>query len=139
MRILKENPHSAEKLGESAFKSWAKKEGAIEIIPKSRNGVGYDFKVKWKDRRNNRKKIGTFEVKGTKRKLGIPDMSVNEFKNYKLKADFIFVAGNVFGPGENILYKIPRKALTRKNLKLKKTYHIKLFQNEREMGRHRIF
>jgi len=123
----------AELLGIAAFKNWVGNNG--EINDTSRLGVGYDFKVKWKDTGLEE----TFEVKGTSKTLKIPDMSIVEFDDkHKLKADYLFVVGNVYNPGEEVFYKIPRVALTKDNLKMKQSYHIRLFQNQKKMGTYKI-
>ncbi len=123
----------AETLGLLAFKNWVGDRG--EILNTSRDGVGYDCKVKWKDTGL----AETYEIKGTAKVLKIPDMSVVEFdESHRLKADFLFVAGNVFETGKEVLFKIPREALTEENLKLKQTYHIRLFQNQKKMGKYRL-
>gem|GEM_PF-4260101 len=120
-------------LGISVFKKWIGERG--EIFDTSRHGVGYDFKVKWNDTGLEE----TFEVKGTAKIMKIPDMSIREFDSDKrLRADYLFVAGNLFNSGQEILYKIPREAMSEENLKLKQTYHIRLFQNKKKMGKYQI-
>jgi len=120
-------------IGILLFKKWVGEKG--EIFDTSRHGVGYDFKVKWNDTGIEE----TFEVKGTTKIMKIPDISIREFDSDKnLKADYLFVAGNLSNPGQEIIYVIPRKALTNENLKLKQTYHIRLFQNKKKMGQYQI-
>ncbi len=123
---------TTEKLGIECFIKWVESQGG-KLENCSRKGVGYDFEV---IRPNSIK--GSYEVKGTKKELNIPDMSVNEFDKKVLKADWLFVVGNVHKNGEEKCYKIPREALKKENLKLKQTYHIRLFQNRSKMGKYQI-
>ncbi len=123
----------AEIIGINIFKEWVGNKG--EITNTSRVGVGYDFEVKWLDTGL----VEKYEVKGTTKILKIPDMSIVEFDdNQSLKADYLFVVGNVLDIGNEVLYKIPRNALSPENLKLKQTYHIRLFQNRNKMGSYKI-
>lgn len=123
----------AEVLAIEYFIKWVGNRGILTDT--SRRGVGYDFIVKWRKSGKNEK----YEVKGTKKPLKIPDMHVNEFDKHKrLKADYIFVVSNVHSAGKEICYKIPRNALTKENLRLKQTYHIRLFQNKNKMGRYQL-
>lgn len=110
-------------------RDWAEKR-KITVKDTHGKGVGYDYEFIYPDG-----KIEKVEVKGTKKEHKIPDMSVKEFHKKKLIADYLFVVGNVLGK-DRILYKIPRKAIKPENLKLKETYHIRRFQNRKNMDRY---
>ena len=112
-------------------KDWAKKQ-KITVRDAHGKGVGYDYEFIHPDGKTEK-----VEVKGTKKEYKIPDMSVKEFEKKRLIADFLFVIGNVLSK-ERILYKIPREAIKPENLKLKETYHIRRFQNRKNMGKYRI-
>ena len=123
----------AETLGIKKFIKWVGKRG--KITDTSRDGVGYDFKVKW----HKMRLIETYEVKGSSKTHKIPDMSIREFNNKGiLKADWLFVVGNVNKKGKEVIYKIPRKAIKKDNLKLKQAYHIAKFQNKKTMSHYEL-
>jgi hypothetical protein len=111
-------------------KDWAEKQ-KIVVRKTSRMGFGYDYEFTHPDGRTEK-----VEVKGTKKEYKIPDMSVREFDEKKrLKADFLLVVGNVLNK-EKILYRIPRKDIKPENLSLKQTFHIRKFQNRKNMKKY---
>lgn len=118
-----------EQIAMKFVKDWAEKQN-IRVEDKHGGGVGYHYEFIYPDGR-----IEKVEVKGTKKEYKIPDMSVKEFEKKTLIADFLFVVGNVFNK-EKILYKIPREAIKPENLKLKETYHIRRFQNRKNMKKY---
>jgi hypothetical protein len=120
-----------EQIAMKFVKDWAEKK-RILVEEKSRKGVGYDYQFIYPNGRTEK-----IEVKGTEKNLKIPDMSVREFDKKTLRADFLLVVGNVFSK-QKVLYKIPRKALRPDNLVLKKTYHIRRFQNRKCMGKYLV-
>lgn len=119
---------SAEKLAINFFKNWVEKQG-LELRDTQRSGVGYDFEVTGVDG-----SIKKYEVKGTTKEMKIPNMSLNEFDDKIMKADFLFVVGNIHEEGREVCYAIPREAIKPENLELKQTYRIARFQNQQKMG-----
>jgi transposase len=83
-------------------------------------------------------KIEKVEVKGVSKPYGIPDMRVNEFRNKRLKADYLLVVENVTTPRKRRLYKIPRIAIKPNNLILLQTYRITRFQGKKNMNKYRV-
>jgi hypothetical protein len=64
------------------------------------------------------------EVKGTRNKHGIPDMTETEFtRNLTLIATHLYIVGNI--NSEPLLYIIPRKELKPEYLTMKVSYHVK--------------
>jgi len=120
-----------EQIAMKFIKDWAEKQ-KIRVEEKHRKGVGYDYEFVYPNGR-----IEKIEVKGTEKDLKIPDMSVREFDKKRLKADFLLVVGNVLSK-QKVLYKIPRKAIKPEDLVLKKTYHIRRFQNRKSMGKYTV-
>ena len=58
-------------------------------------------------------------------------MWVSEFDNNKrLKADFLFVVGNILKKGKEVKYLIPREEIKPDNLRLLQTYNLRCFQYE---------
>jgi hypothetical protein len=106
--------------------NWAESQG-INVYNFHKKGVGYDLEFKYPDG-----KVEKVEVKGTKAVYRVPDLSVREFKDKKLKADYLLVVGNVLGE-EKILFRIPRDAIPKESLVLKKTYYVRQFQNKKNM------
>jgi hypothetical protein len=103
----------------------------IKVEDKHSEKVGYDYRFTYPDG-----KTAKVEVKGTEKEYKIPDMSDKEFDSkQRLKADFILVVGHVLDE-EKILYKIPREAIKPGNLRPKQTYHIKRYQNRKNMGKY---
>ncbi len=117
------------------FKKWVLSlDKHAKMTDTSREGVGYDFLITW----NNGKKE-KFEIKGTRKLHKIPDMSINEFdKTKRLKADFLFVVGNLEEHNRPVFYKIPKNRIAPENLSLKQTYEIKRFQNRKNMSSYLI-
>jgi hypothetical protein len=113
-------------------RKWAKSKG-IDPIDVSHSGRGYDYQFKHEDG-----KIEKVEVKGVSKSYGIPDMRVNEFRNKRLKADYLFVVGNVATHRKRRVYKIPRNAIKPKNLILLQTYRITRFQGKKNMEKYRV-
>jgi hypothetical protein len=112
-------------------RDWAEKQ-QITVKPTSREGVGYDYEFNYPNG-----KVQKIEVKGTKGIDKIPDISSREFDNKILKADFLFVVGNVLDE-KKVLYKIPRQAIGNDNLLLKESYQICKFQNRKNMQKYKI-
>jgi len=119
----------AEELGCKVFERWIRKEKGLEPEKCQRKGVGYDYKIVYKDGR-----VETYEVKGSeKEKHAIPDMYYSEVdaRTRKLKANYLFVVNNVFESGKEVAYKIAREEFKRENFKLKKVWRVARFQNKR--------
>jgi hypothetical protein len=112
-------------------RDWAEKQ-QITVKHTDRKGVGYDYEFTYPNG-----KVEKIEVKGTKGIDKIPDMSVREFNNEILKADFLLVIGNVLDE-KKVLYKIPRQAIGNDNLRLKKSYQICKFQNRKNMQKYKV-
>jgi poly(3-hydroxybutyrate) depolymerase len=122
--------NEVEKKSYEIFKKWAKSQGlqiTKDYTLKKKEAKGYDFEAK-----NQNGEITTYEVKGSKHKNAIPDLRDSEFENKKLKADFLFVVGNI-QRGKEVIYKIPRDAIKPENLSPKKYYFIRRFQNKKVM------
>jgi hypothetical protein len=114
-------------------RTWAGKQG-ITVKDVSRRGLGYDYRFTSPGGKTVR-----VEVKGVSKPCGIPDMRVNEFRNKRLKADYLLVVGNITPPKRKRLYKIPRNAIKPNNLKLLQTYRITRFQGKKNMEKYRVF
>jgi hypothetical protein len=112
-------------------RDWAEKQ-QISVKSTHRAGVGYDYEFKYPDG-----KVEKVEVKGTKGIDKIPDLSLREFDNKILKADFLLVVGNVLDE-KKVLYKIPKQAICNDNLLLKQSYQICKFQNRKNMQKYKI-
>ncbi len=64
------------------------------------------------------------EVKGTRKKHGIPDMTETEFtRNLTMIATHLYIVGNI--NSEPLLYIIPRKDLKPEYLRTKISYNVK--------------
>jgi hypothetical protein len=113
-------------------RKWAK-EHRITPRDMSRKGLGYDYLFVYHDGRTEK-----VEVKGVSKPYGIPDMRLNEFRNKRLKADYLMVVGNATSPRRERLYRIPRNAIKPKNLKLLQTYRIIRFQGKKNMEKYRV-
>jgi len=121
-----------EQIAMKFVKDWAEKQ-KITVKEKHRMGVGYDYEFIYPDGKTEK-----VEVKGTKKEYKIPDMSDTEFdKKKRLKADFLLVVGNVLSE-EKVLYKIPRKAIKPENLSPKQTFHVRRFQNRKNMEKYLV-
>jgi hypothetical protein len=119
----------AEELGCEVFERWVWEKKRLKPEKCQRKGVGYDYKIVYKDGR-----VETYEVKGSgKEKHAIPDMYYSEVdaRTRKLKADYLFIVNNVFKPGNEVVYKIAREEFKRKNFKLKKVWRVAKFENKR--------
>ena len=119
-----------EKRAYEIFEEWAKGKN-LEIRDCKRKGKGYDYETE-----DASGKKTTYEVKGSKHENAIPDLHENEVVNGKhLKADFLFVVGNVLKEGKEVIYLIPRHVLKPDNFRLNpRTYRIVYFQNKKVMG-----
>jgi len=125
-------PNEAELRSIEFVKRWAEKKG-ITVRKPSSKGAGYDLEFVHPDGG-----VEKIEVKGSSKVYSIPDMRVSEFEGKSLKADFLYVVGNVLSPGEEHLYVIPRGALKPENLRLRQTYFISRFQTKINMEKYRI-
>lgn len=114
-------------------RKWAEKELRVHVQDVSKAGRGYDYEFHFRDGR-----VEKVEVKGTRKPYGIPDMRTSEFRDKRLKADYMLVVGNVLSLGEERLYKIPREAIKDDNLKPRHTYHIARFQGKKNMEKYLI-
>lgn len=124
--------NEVEKKSYEIFKRWVDDKGmkiTKDYTLNREERKGYDFEV-----RNQNGEILKFEVKGSTHKNAIPDLRDSEVENRKLKADFLFVVGNLFQKGEKeIKYKISKDKIKPENFVLRKSYYIRRFQNQKNM------
>ena len=123
-------PNEAEVAGVDYVIQWAKKR-KIKVTPTHRDGVGYDLKFEYPDG-----SVEKIEVKGSRKPHAIPDMRVSEFEKFELKADYMYVVGNVLAKGNERLYRIPKSAIKAEHLSLRQTYHIRRFQGRKNMEKY---
>ena len=92
-----------------------------EVVDMRGSGEGYDLMFVYKD--GHREKI---EVKGNSEDRGIPDMRTSEFKDKRLKADFLYLVAFSLQPRKKV-YKIPACEIKPENLRELRTYRVRGF------------
>lgn len=115
-----------ERRGYELFERWVLKNGMTFERCKG-SGVGYDYKVT--DRNG---KVESYEVKGSKHVRAIPDLFWTEVdaKKRTLKANYLFITGNILEPGKEVHYRIARKKFKPDNFTPRQTWHVSRFQNK---------
>jgi Protein NO VEIN, C-terminal len=115
-------PNETQLAAENYVYEQAKKKPDIADVEDKRSShEGYDFLFIYRDQ--HREKV---EVKGNAEDRGIPDMRTSEFKDKKLKADFLYLIAYAKRPKKKI-YIIPANEIKPENLKELSTYRIRGF------------